>query len=385
MKLAINAISTKPGGGLTVLSTLLRGLHRLETDLHVTVLVSDARTEKALEQLGCVDEIVPVLMGATPRKFFWWEVYSLSNLLKKLGADVVMRSNHYLFNVSCPQVVLHQNLWRFDPEGTAVPPVGGFVEGLRNWSARQALKSAAANVFISHFLRKQAELKVPESLPRNYVIHNSIDDAILEQSSEMPDRYDGAPVIAAVQDGNIQKDNATLVRMMHELVQREPHVDWRLRVAGGTGIGRFGVDFIKLARALGVDDRIEWLGFQTQTEIDELLRNSLCLTFTSVVEAFGLPPLEAMARRCPVVACNATAMPEIIKDAGLLVEPRNAGEFAESVIRLYRDSALRRSFANRGLDRAKDFPASVAAAKFCEVFQAVTGKTVQWNAPVRAF
>ncbi len=385
MKLVINAISTKPGGGLTVLSTLLRGLQRLGTDLHVTVLVSDPRTILALEQLGCADDIVQVLVGAPTSKFYWWEIYSLSKLLKKLNCDVVLRSNHYLFNVPCPQVVLHQNLWRFNPPNPDVPPVNNSVERLRNWSARKALKSAAANVFICHYLRKLAELQVPASGPRNYVIHNSIDDAILDHSSEMPDRYDGSPVIAAVQDGNIQKDNATLVRMMHELVQREPHVDWRLKVAGGTGIGRFGDDFIQLARERGVEDRIDWLGFQTQAEINELLRTSLCLTFTSVVEAFGLPPLEAMARRCPVVACNATAMPEIIKDAGLLVQPRQEAEFADSVIRLYRDSTLRRELANRGLERARDFPASASAAKFCDVFQKVTGKTVQWNDRVRAY
>ncbi|MBL9122189.1 MAG: glycosyltransferase, partial [Planctomycetaceae bacterium] len=156
------------------------------------------------------------------------------------------------------------------------------------------------------------------------------------------------------------------------------------KVAGGTGRGRFGDDFIQLARDEGVADRIAWLGFQNQAQIDELLRTSLCLVFTSVVEGFGLPPLEAMARRCPVVACNATAMPEIIQDAGLLVEPRQAGQFAESVIRLHRDEQLRQTMAERGLERAKDFPASSSAAKLCEVFHKVTGLPVQGNVPVRA-
>lgn len=388
MKLVINAISTKPGGGLTVLTTLLRGWRRLETDLQISVLVSNQRTIDTLERAGFDVDIVPVLLGAPSWKFFWWETGFLNKKLRDLGADVVMRSNHYQFNVSCKQVILHQNLWRFSPESPD-PEVGpatgmaGIVEQLRNWSARKALRSAAANVFISDYLRSHAEAIVPESRPRNYVIYNAVDDALLEQSIQTPDRYDGAPVIAAVQDGNIQKDNQTLVRTMGELVRREPQVNWRLKVAGGTGTGRFGDDFKQLARAEGVADRIEWLGFQNQAEIDELLRTSLCLVFTSVVEGFGLPPLEAMARRCPVVACNATAMPEIIHDAGLLVEPRQASQFADSVIRLYRDRELRRTLADRGLERAKDFPATASAAKFCEVFQKVTGMPVQWNVPVR--
>ena len=77
-------------------------------------------------------------------------------------------------------------------------------------------------------------------------------------------------------------------------------------------------------------------------------------------------------------------MPEIIRDAGLLVEPRQAGQFADIVVRLYRDHQLRRTLADRGLERAKDFPASASAAKFCEVFQKVSGIPVQWTDPVRA-
>ncbi|MBL9122396.1 MAG: glycosyltransferase, partial [Planctomycetaceae bacterium] len=226
MKLVINAISTKPGGGLTVLTTLLRGWSRLDTDLEIAVLVSNRRTIETLE-LGKFDvEIIPVLVDAPSWKFSWWEAGALKSWLRKLRADVVMRSNHYQFNVSCPQVVLHQNLWRFSPESPdpEVGPAGGMVEALRNWSARKALRSAAANVFISNYLRKHAEAIVPESHSRNYVVYNAVDDALLEASAQAPDRYDGVPVIAAVQDGNIQKDNQTLVRMMGELVRREPSV-----------------------------------------------------------------------------------------------------------------------------------------------------------------
>jgi glycosyltransferase involved in cell wall biosynthesis len=368
------------------LTTLLRGWRRLRTDLRISVLVSNQRTIDTLERAGLDVDIIPVLVDAPSWKFSWWEASSLNKQLRKLGADVVMRSNHYQFNVPCPQVILHQNLWRFSPESPdpEVGPAGGLVEGLRNWSARKALRSAEANVFISNYLRSHAEAIVPESRPRNHVIYNAIDDSLIEQSMRTHDRYNGSAVIAAVQDGNIQKDNQTLVRTMGELVRREPNVDWRLKVAGGTGTGRFGDDFIQLAKSEGVADRIDWLGFQSQAQIDELLRTSLCLVFTSVVEGFGLPSLEAMVRRCPVVACNATAMPEIVRDAGLLVAPRQASQFADSVVRLYRDRELRSILVDRGLERAMDFPASASAAKFCEVFQTVTGIPVQWSDPVQA-
>lgn len=376
MKLVINAMSTKPGGGLTVLSTLLRAWRRLGSGLDISVLASNRRTIAALERLGYADRVVPLLVDSSPWRFYYWELFSLPGLMRELRADILLRSNHYQFNVPCPQVVLHQNAWRFGPPQPAIRPAGGLAERMRDWSARKALQSADANIFVSKYLRNLAELNYPASAPRNFVVYNGIDDEVFDESARRGDLYEQTPQLVAVQDGNIQKDNATLVRILHHLVRRAPDVDWRLKVAGGTGMGRFADDYCELARNLGVDDRIEWLGFCEQEILNELIRNSLCLVFTSVVEGFGLPPLEAMARRCPAVACNVTAMPEIIGDAGLLVPPRRADHFAESVIRLYRDRALRSKLVDKGFQRAKQFRASAAAAEFCRIFQHVAGGSV---------
>jgi len=75
----------------------------------------------------------------------------------------------------------------------------------------------------------------------------------------------------------------------------------------------------------------------------------------SLHEGFGVPLIEAMASGVPVVASNATAHPWVLGEAGLLVEPDNAVDLANQIVRVLTDDALCGDLVQRGLDRAKEF------------------------------
>ncbi|TIP79159.1 MAG: glycosyltransferase family 4 protein, partial [Mesorhizobium sp.] len=66
---------------------------------------------------------------------------------------------------------------------------------------------------------------------------------------------------------------------------------------------------------------VMWLGRRSDAELGALLRDSLCLAFPSLVEGFGLPPLEAMTLGCPVVMSDRASLPEIGGDAVLYASP----------------------------------------------------------------
>jgi glycosyltransferase involved in cell wall biosynthesis len=80
------------------------------------------------------------------------------------------------------------------------------------------------------------------------------------------------------------------------------------------------------------------------------------LVHPSLYEGFGLPPLEAMACGTPIVSSNRSSLPEVVGDAGILVEPTDVRAIADAMERVLTDGVLRERMAARGLERAKLFP-----------------------------
>jgi glycosyltransferase involved in cell wall biosynthesis len=106
---------------------------------------------------------------------------------------------------------------------------------------------------------------------------------------------------------------------------------------------------------LGIEGSVRRLGFVPADDLDALYQEAVATVFPSKFEGFGAPVLEAMSRACPVVASNATALPEVVGDHGLLVSPDNAEEWCETMCRLVEDDDLRHRLAKIGPERAREF------------------------------
>lgn len=106
---------------------------------------------------------------------------------------------------------------------------------------------------------------------------------------------------------------------------------------------------------LDLEDNVKALGYVSSADLDALYREATALAFPSHFEGFGAPALEAMARGCAVIAANATALPEVVDDYGLLVSPDNSDDWCSAMCRMIEDEELRHSFAKRGLERAAEF------------------------------
>jgi alpha-1,3-rhamnosyl/mannosyltransferase len=114
-------------------------------------------------------------------------------------------------------------------------------------------------------------------------------------------------------------------------------------------------------RKLGLSSDVRQLGYVPAADLEALYREATALTFPSHFEGFGAPALEAMARGCPVIAANATALPEVVSDCGVLVSPDNADEWAQAMILMIEDEAMAASYAKAGVERAKLFNWDVSA------------------------
>jgi len=104
-----------------------------------------------------------------------------------------------------------------------------------------------------------------------------------------------------------------------------------------------------------VKDDILVTGYAPQADLPALYSGARCFVYPSYFEGFGLPVLEAMQCGTPVIAGNRTSLPEVVGDAGLLVDPFDESELTRALGHLLDDSDLSAELRVKGLQRAKQF------------------------------
>ncbi len=111
----------------------------------------------------------------------------------------------------------------------------------------------------------------------------------------------------------------------------------------------------KLVDMLGLNDSVIVMEKINEDELSLLYNAADVLFFPSFYEGFGLPPLEAMACGCPVVAANVTSLPEVVGPAGLLVDPHDIKAMATALEQVLYDGAVRDNLIDSGLKWVKKF------------------------------
>jgi glycosyltransferase involved in cell wall biosynthesis len=114
-------------------------------------------------------------------------------------------------------------------------------------------------------------------------------------------------------------------------------------------------DVISLAIAAGVEEKVLDLGFIPLEDLPALYSAATLLVFPSLFEGFGIPLVEAMACGCPIVAADATAIPEITSGAALLFDPLNPESIALAIHNLIVDKDLSKILVERGYKRLNEF------------------------------
>lgn len=152
------------------------------------------------------------------------------------------------------------------------------------------------------------------------------------------------PYLLAVSSLATNKNFEIILKLSHLL----DDANLRIVVAGNSNPSVFGKPEL-------ASSRIEWLGYVSDEELERLYRHATCFVFPSLYEGFGLPPIEAMRRGCPVVASNAASIPEVCGDAALYFDPNSVEELKLQILRVIREPGLSEDMRKRGEQQARKY------------------------------
>jgi glycosyltransferase involved in cell wall biosynthesis len=197
---------------------------------------------------------------------------------------------------------------------------------------RRSLRRASAVLAGSAATAAELEQALP-GLPRVRVVHPGLDPGF----GPGPGR-EGRYVLHL--GSSDPRDNFGTVLEAFARARSRLREPVRLVVAGSRG---------------GPRDGVEWAGRVSDEELVALYRGAAAYLDATLYEGFGYQPLEAMACGAPVVASSASSIPEVVGDAGLLRDPRDADGLAEALVRVLEEPGLAEELRLRGLERAAEF------------------------------
>ena len=148
----------------------------------------------------------------------------------------------------------------------------------------------------------------------------------------------------------------------------DPARELRLKLVGPAD-ARYTPPLRRLAAELGIADRCDWIAWVSDQERLQLLNRCRALVLVSLWEGFGLPALEAMACGAPVIAARAGALPEVVGDAALLVDPRAPAQLADAISRIGREADLAQWLSAAGPPRAARFQWEASARQVLQVLR----------------
>lgn len=250
----------------------------------------------------------------------------------------------------------------------------------RRWLARglqPCLERSSAIATISHFVRQELLEQFPRLDPARVFatplgvdsnqFHNRVDRAALvdlRQRYQLPDEF---LLFVGTREPrkNLQGLLAAFLTLPVELRRAFPMV-----LAGVAGWHEHA--FRGWMERLLRDGSLRVLGYVPGEDVRHLLQAASVFCFPSLYEGFGLPPLEAAACGTPVLASRAGALPEVLGDAALYVDPHSVESIADGLTRMLDDASLRALLRARGLERAAQFTWSACATATLGTYRAAS-------------
>jgi alpha-1,3-rhamnosyl/mannosyltransferase len=365
---------TLTGVGMYV-AQLLEHLPAASSEIHVDPFVfthlSRASWREALARRG---NAPPARSGTEGRRKPWWmrriiqESFALVFRMKTGRYDLYHEPNHVPVRCDLPTVTtVHDLSVLVHPQWHPADRVRWYETGFRA-GMQQTRRFVAASEFTKRemvaWLGVPAErIHVTYQAPRRaFRLRSTGELAATRAALRLPERY-----FLFVGTLEPRKNVLGLLDAFSSLAPAERAAN-PLLIAGAWG---WKADRIREALAeRRLADHVRLLGYTHDEQLAALYSGCTGLLWPTLYEGFGLPPLEAMACGAPVVVSDVASLPEVVGDAGVRLDPRDAAVWAATMRRLVGDDAWRGELSRRGVERAAGFSWARCAAETVSCYRA---------------
>lgn len=191
--------------------------------------------------------------------------------------------------------------------------------------------------------RRKEELLINPNIPNNYKI-------ILYVGSEQP-----------------RQNVPNIIKAISKLKKKYPNIKF-VKIGRPDFIGA-REENLNLIKHLKLEKNVIFVDYVPEKELPQWYNFADLFIYPCSYAGFGLPPLESMACGTPVITSNTTSLPEVVGDAGIMVDPDNIEELAIKMYNVLTNDSLAKGMAKKGLKRSKMFNWNESAKKTEQIYE----------------
>jgi glycosyltransferase involved in cell wall biosynthesis len=346
MRIIINGIHAKSGGGITYLRNILPLLSDMpNTELHLFI------HKDQFELFYPIDERINVILLSF-KATFWntllWEQLAIPLKAWAMGYSVLFSPANYGPIMARNNVILLRN-------AISVLRIAQNSKQRLYWLSLSlatllSLISAKRSIAVSHYAKRLMTSKLFKNLSQKCgVVHHGVKNPELS-----PRSHDNLGVnILAVSDIYVQKNYYNLILSFSILLKKRPKL--RLIIIGQKIDHNYSEQLDNLISKLKIEKNIIFKGKLNSQDLREYYKTCRVFVFPSLVETFGNTLLEAMAHGSPIACSNTSAMPEVLGDCGVFFNPADKFDIANKIESLLANDELSIEFSKKAVNRAATF------------------------------
>ena len=297
--------------------------------------------------------------------------FLISAFLKRENLDILHSPTPYLpVSYNAPSVVTVHDLTIY--KFPQLFPPGQFLNV--KIIIPNALKTAKKIIAVSQSIKQDLEkiFKIPEN--KIEVIYNGINKELFNESPKL--EIEKIKKQYHIKENYIlflgtlepRKNIETLIEA-YELFQKNSIIKYQLVIAGKEGW--MAEKIHKKAAHSPYKNEIIFTGYINPENLNALFSEAKVFVFPSLHEGFGMPVIEAMAKKIPVITSNIESLPEITADSAILINPKKKEEICKALELILNNEKLKIELIKKGFERAKEFCWEKCATKTLGIYKKI--------------